>query len=60
MNLGSWPYGDPQYHLPGDIPERVDLENLRLSTQLILAAILDIDEAGEHVFDAIRHAHATP
>ena len=44
MNCGSHPYGDPQYHLPGDIPERVSIENLRLSTQLILAAILEMDE----------------
>ncbi len=44
MNLGSYPYGDSQYHLPGDIPERVSIENLRLSTQLTLAAILELDE----------------
>ena len=50
MNLGSYPYSDEQYHLPGDIPERVDLENLRLSTQLLLAAVLDIDEQGESIF----------
>ncbi len=50
MNLGSYPYEDAQYHLPGDIPERVDLENLRLSTQLLLAAVLDIDEQGADVF----------
>ncbi len=50
MNLGSYPYADAQYHLPGDIPERVDLENLRLSTQLLLAAVLDIDDQGEAIF----------
>ena len=44
MALGSYPYGDSQYHLPGDIPERVSIENLRLSTQLTLAAILELDE----------------
>lgn len=49
-NIGSLPYADPQYHLPGDVPERVDLENLRLVTQLILAVTLDIDEKGEALF----------
>ena len=23
VNIGSWPYGDPNYHVEGDIPERV-------------------------------------
>ncbi len=50
MSIGSWPYGDPQYHLPGDAPERVDYVNLRLSAQLILAAVLELDENGESVF----------
>ena len=43
MNLGSWPYSDSEYHLVGDRPERVNLENLRRSTQLILAAVLELD-----------------
>ena len=43
MNKGSAPYGDEQYHLPGDVPERVNIENVVRSTQLILAGILDID-----------------
>jgi hypothetical protein len=43
MNVGSWPYGDSEYHLPGDIPERVSIENVVRSTQLLLAAILEID-----------------
>lgn len=41
---GSHPYADEQYHLPGDVPERVDMEYLRLSVQAILAAILALDE----------------
>ena len=49
-NIGSWPYADPQYHLRGDIPERVDMFNLLYSTQLILAAIMDIDEMGSAAF----------
>ena len=43
MNTGSFPFTDPQYHLPGDVPERVDIANLVSSTQLLLAAILEID-----------------
>ncbi|MCX6992930.1 MAG: M28 family peptidase [Kiritimatiellaeota bacterium] len=43
MNLGSWPYADSEYHLPGDVPERVNIANVVRSTQLLLAAILDID-----------------
>ena len=51
MTCGSAvPYGDPQYHLPGDVPERVDIINLALSAQLLLAAVLDIDEQGEEAF----------
>jgi hypothetical protein len=42
-NLGSWPYGDSQYHLPGDRPERVDFENVRLAAQASLAALLLLD-----------------
>jgi hypothetical protein len=43
MNVGSWPYADSEYHLPGDLAARVNIANLRLSTQLILAAVLEID-----------------
>ena len=43
MNIGSWPYADSQYHLPGDTPDRVNIQNLTLSTMLILAAILELD-----------------
>ena len=43
MNLGSWPYADAEYHLAGDVPERVNIENVVRSTQLLLATILDID-----------------
>ena len=42
INRGSWPNTDSEYHLPGDIPERVNIENVVRSTQLLLAAILDI------------------
>lgn len=46
VNQGSFPYADSQYHLRGDIPERVDLENLRASAQVVLATILELDERG--------------
>ena len=46
VNQGSFPYADSQYHLRGDIPERVDLENLRASVQAVLATILEVDEKG--------------
>ena len=49
--LGSWPYGDPQYHLAGDIPERVSIINLDLSVKLMLAAVMDLDAEGEKVFN---------
>lgn len=50
MSIGSFPYGDSQYHLPGDVPERVNIINLGLSAKLILAAVMDLDEMGEEVF----------
>lgn len=51
MNLGSFPYTEPNYHLPGDVPERVDYVNLQLATQQILAAVLDLDEKGIAALD---------
>jgi hypothetical protein len=47
MNTGGG--GDKEYHLPGDIPERVSLENVLRSTQLLLAAVLEIAEGGADV-----------
>jgi hypothetical protein len=46
MNVGSFPYEDSEYHLVGDVPERVNIENVVRSTRLLLAAILELDEAG--------------
>ena len=51
MNIGSAPYCDKEYHLEGDIPERVDLDNLTLSVKLILGAVCEIADAGTKVFD---------
>ena len=45
VNLGSYPYADPQYHREGDTPDRVDMENVHLATQAILAAVLEQDRA---------------
>ena len=46
MNIGSYPFAEPAYHTKNDVPENVDLENVRLSTQLMLASILHIDKFG--------------
>jgi hypothetical protein len=43
-NIGSFPYSDAQYHLEGDVPERVDIANVRMATQSTLAAVLWIDQ----------------
>ncbi len=47
MNTGGG--GDSQYHMSGDIPERVNLENLVRSTQLLLATVLEIAEGGANI-----------
>lgn len=47
MNVGSFPYSDSQYHLPGDTLERVNIANVVASVQLLLAAILDMDAGQE-------------
>ena len=50
MDIGSWPYCDKEYHLAGDVPERVDMENLALSVKLVFAAVCDIADGGRAVF----------
>jgi aminopeptidase YwaD len=45
LNIGSWPYGDPNYHTEGDIPELCDVKNGAMAVQATLAAILTLDEA---------------
>ena len=47
MNLGSFPYTDPEYHLESDTFEHVDIENVWLATQASLAAILTVDVNGK-------------
>jgi len=44
INIGSWPYGDPNYHAEGDIPERSDVPNAALAVRATLAAILTLDQ----------------
>ena len=46
LNIGSYPYADKNYHTDNDIPEHVDLRNLRLATQLSLAAVVHVDAHG--------------
>lgn len=43
MNLGSYPYADPEYHTEEDKPGRADLENALLTAQATLAAIVAVD-----------------
>lgn len=45
-NLGSYPYADQQYHLEGDVPSRVDIVNVRMAAQAILATVLHVDQTG--------------
>lgn len=46
MNLGSCPYADPDYHTEQDTPDKVDVRNVALATQLSLAALLHLDAHG--------------
>lgn len=43
INIGSWPYGDPNYHGEGDIPERCDVPNAAKTVQATLAVVLTLD-----------------
>ena len=43
VNIGSFPYGDPNYHAEGDIPETCDIENAAMTVQATLAAVVTID-----------------
>jgi hypothetical protein len=46
MNLGSFPYMDPHYHLESDVVEAVDIPNVVAATKASLAAILTVDING--------------
>jgi peptidase M28-like protein len=41
--IGSWPYGDPNYHLETDVPELTDVDNAAKAVQAVLAAVLTLD-----------------
>jgi hypothetical protein len=43
VNIGSWPYGDPNYHAEGDIPERCDVPMAARAAKATLAAVLTLD-----------------
>lgn len=44
INIGSWPYGDPNYHAEGDIPETCDVKNAAMTVQAALAAVVTLDQ----------------
>ncbi len=44
INIGSYPYGDPNYHAEGDTPETCDFKNAAMAVQATLAAVLTIDQ----------------
>jgi hypothetical protein len=44
INIGSWPYGDLNYHAEGDIPEKCDIKNAAMTVQATLAAVITIDQ----------------
>jgi len=43
INIGSWPYADPNYHAEGDTPERCDVKNAAITVQATLAAVVTLD-----------------
>jgi hypothetical protein len=45
-NIGSWRYGDPNYHTEGDVPELCDVENAAMTVQATVAAIVTLDQGG--------------
>ena len=46
LNIGSMPYGDPNYHTEGDTADKVDYRNAKVTVQLTLAALLNLDVNG--------------
>jgi hypothetical protein len=46
LNIGSMPYGDPNYHQESDTADKVDYENAKRTVQLTLAFILHLDMYG--------------
>ncbi|MDW7679523.1 MAG: hypothetical protein SCK70_03100 [bacterium] len=50
LNIGSMPFTEPWYHTMNDIPEKVDLQNVKMALQLILATVLYFDINGKGIF----------
>ena len=46
LSIGSYPYAEPNYHTMTDVPENVDLQNLKMAAQLNLATALYLDKYG--------------
>jgi Zn-dependent M28 family amino/carboxypeptidase len=46
LNIGSMPYGDPNYHTEDDTADKVDYKNAAVTVQLTLAALLNLDANG--------------
>ena len=44
INIGSWPYADPNYHGEGDIPERTDVPNAAKTVKATIAAVMTLDQ----------------
>jgi len=44
INIGSWPYGDPNYHAEGDTPETCDIENAAMTVRATVAAVVTVDQ----------------
>jgi len=44
VNIGSFPYGEPNYHAEGDIPETCDIKNAAMTVQATLVAVMTIDQ----------------
>ncbi len=43
-SIGSYPFADAEYHLEGDVPERVDYANVAMTVRATLAAVLHVDQ----------------
>lgn len=46
VNIGSYPYADPNYHLETDVPENCDCANAALAVRSTVAAVLALDVHG--------------
>jgi hypothetical protein len=44
VNIGSWPYADPNYHAEADTPDRCDVANAALTVRATLAAVWTVAE----------------